>query len=927
MERVKRLGRGVVSVGLVAGIGGVLLGLLGTGCSLQLEPKPGAPVVARFDPEAGVIPVPSDVLLDREAGHLDLPIEDGQTPAEVAFRQYLNGLEAWSTTFPAKLDFSGRVDRDTITADTFQLWRWGTAPQRVEWRWGDLPLPAGFEGPTVALTTEKTRLEVTPPRRGWDGGATYVMLLRGGPDGAQDVNGRPVDIDVAFYYLRLAEKLDEYRNQRAFPGDTRAARLEKAAELEEVRLKLAPFFEYFEANAAPGQDPIPRDEIVALWSFTATTRSELCMDKPSQRMPLPFDLLIDPATGKVDLPAAAWDKQVVADGKLQANRLDGFGVSADFMFELTRAVDPSTATNRSLKLYRLSDPAPAVEIPIAKVTVMSADGAAPCQQTPVDAGCKQILLRLADADLPLTGKTTYVLVVHDGLRGLDGKPVVPMLIGHFMTAEQPLALDGVSQLESVVDTDAARLEGVRGTIAEFLTHLGRNDVVTAWPLTTMDALPALRDAIGLAGKIGAAPNPENVTIRQVNDSNRADSFGTLFPGNLSGVVRLAYESRLDGVGRIVEGTIKSPYFLDRQTRRWHLDGSYELEDVHFIMTVPENPPRPTPVVIFGHAIVTDRRFVLTIAGALAQKGFASVAVDFPFHGERIACVEAGSLISFPNFLPQELQDLLGTGWDQPMLKMYPCKSGADATCSPDGKCLDQNGNPEAFSNIIDLGSGEVLMDMKPASGAAFLDINDIPYINDHFAQAVVDLGALKRSLREGYWEVAAGTTFTTDKLYYAGQSLGGIIGATYVAMDPDIARAVLNVPGCDLVDMFQESVYFGPQVDDYFNRNSIPLTSYEHERNMNVVRWLIDSVDPHTVALQYRTNNRAALIQMDSGELPGISQGDFVIPNRTTRILQRISGLPMREYPSAMHGDLVIPLLGDQMLADLAAFMAGEINQ
>jgi pimeloyl-ACP methyl ester carboxylesterase len=618
----------------------------------------------------------------------------------------------------------------------------------------------------------------------------------------------------------------------------------------------------------------------------------------------------------------------VADGKLQANRLNGFGVSADLMFELSRAVDPSTATPQNLKLYKLSDPPG--EIPIDSVRVMSPDsedGEAPCQQTPPDPGCVQVLLRLSDDNLPLDGKATYAVVVHDGLRGLDGKPVVPMLIGHFMKSDQPLAVDGVSQLESVDDADAARLEGVRVKLAQFLDHLGRNDVVTAWPVTTMDALPALRDAIAVAGKIGGPADPENVTIRQVNDSNRADSFGTLFPGNLSAAVRLAYESRLDGVGRIVEGTIKSPYFLDRQTRRWHRDGSYEFDDVRFVMTVPENPPHPTPVVIFGHAIVTDRRFVLTIAGALAQKGFAAVAIDFPFHGERIACVEAGSLIAFPNFLPQQLQDLLGTGWDQPMLKMYPCKSGADATCSPDGQCLDKNGNPEPFSNIIDLGSGEVVMDMKPASGAAFLDINDIPYINDHFAQAMVDLGALKRSLREGYWSVAAGTTFKTDAFYYAGQSLGGIIGATYVAMDPDITRGVLNVPGCDLVDMFQESVYFGPQVDDYFNRNHIPLTSYEHERNMNVVRWLIDSVDPQTVAHLYRTNNRPALIQMDSGQLPGISNGDFVIPNRTTRILQRISGLPMREYPSAMHGDLVIPVLGDQMLTDLAAYMAKEIDQ
>ncbi|MBW2455171.1 MAG: hypothetical protein JRI68_11705, partial [Deltaproteobacteria bacterium] len=48
---------------------------------------------------------------------------------------------------------------------------------------------------------------------------------------------------------------------------------------------------------------------------------------------------------------------------------------------------------------------------------------------------------------------------------------------------------------------------------------------------------------------------------------------------------------------------------------------------------------------------------------------------------------------------------------------------------------------------------------------------------------------------------------------------------------------------------------------------------------------------------------------------------------RTTRVLQRVSGLPMREYPSVLHADLIVPLLGDAMLGDMAAFLAGEIDQ
>jgi hypothetical protein len=387
-------------------------------------------------------------------------------------------------------------------------------------------------------------------------------------------------------------------------------------------------------------------------------------------------------------------------------------------------------------------------------------------------------------------------------------------------------------------------------------------------------------------------------------------------------VRDVYSLRLNGVHRVIEGTIKTPYQLDPVTRRMREDGGHEVQDVHFVMTIPETATnmQPVPVVIFAHAIVTDRRFVLTIAGELAQKGFAAIAIDLPFHGERIACIDT-SLVALPNFLSDELKDLLGF-YDN-LIMLPPCLSGAEASCSPTGECLDANGNPEPFNSFLMLDGKPAVMDMKPASGAAFLDVDDIPYIKDHFLQALVDLGALKRSLRHGDWQTATGFALRTNSFYFAGQSLGSIIGAVYTAVDPDTERAVLNVPGADMVDLFTESIYFKPQFDDYFAREGIDIGSYEQERLLNVARWLIDSVDPHTLAFRWQSGGPAALLQIDSGP----PTGDIIIPNRTTRVLQRVSGLPMREYPSILHADLIVPLLGDAMLGDMAAFLAGEIDQ
>ncbi|MBW2523174.1 MAG: hypothetical protein JRI23_03325 [Deltaproteobacteria bacterium] len=339
-----------------------LAATIAASCSLPLDPAAPAPTVARFDPDASVIPLPTDILLDHETGRLDLPIEEDMTPAEQAFRGFINEGYGWSTTFPASVEFSGPVDRQSITAHSLQIWHWGDQPARIDWAWHDEPVDAHFEGPLVELREEETELSIEPPRFGWPAGGQVVMLVRGGGLGVHDLAGRPVDIDAPFFFLRLSEPLDTYDNQRAFPGATRAERLDTARQLEEIRVDLDPLFRFFEGADLPAEQRIPREEVVALWSFTATTDAELAMDERSQRIPIPFELLIDPDTGLVDVDPAPWDTELEADAKRQLNRLAGFGVSANLMFELTEAVDPATATPANIKLLRLG--ASPAEIPI-----------------------------------------------------------------------------------------------------------------------------------------------------------------------------------------------------------------------------------------------------------------------------------------------------------------------------------------------------------------------------------------------------------------------------------------------------------------------------------------------------------------------------------------------------------------------------------
>ncbi len=867
----------------------VAVACLTSSCGLPLDTDQRVPTYAIFDPSRGEVPMPNDALRDAEAGHLDLPIDDDLSPAERDFREWLNTRDGWSTTLPATVRFSDAIDESTVDTSSVQLW-------------DDLPSGAvRVEDVTVRLDEDDRRLSIVPPRTGWQRGHTYFVVVRGGESGVRDAHGFGIGPDAIFYFLRGRERLDTVGHNRAFPGATRAERLETGARLEELRAVLQPRFEFFEDAARPTESEIPREEVAALWSFTVTGDPELAMDRDSQRVPLPFDLLLDPDTGLVLLDEAPWDTDLERDAKHQVNELDGFAVSANLLFELTEAVDPSSVAGR-VHLFDLGEGDR--ELPIT-VRVMGDDGEPPCLASPTPSDCVHLVIEVDDAELPLRGQSTYAVTVDRGLRSARGEDVEPMPIGFFMRSEHPLEVDGRSQIGSLTDPLAHRLELTRARLDAFLDRHGRDDLVTAWPFTTLHAEPALAEASRSTITAGAPIVP---TIRE--RLAPIDALEALFPGVGGAAIRAIYLTRTAGVREFVIGTLPSPYCLDPVTRRWRDDGC-EAQPVRFYLSIPEDadPSRPLPVVIFGHAVVTDARFMMTVAGELARRGFATISIDFPFHGERIACIDS-SLVAVPNFFPPAVRTL--TGLNDDILRFPPCASGSDARCSTEGRCLTSDGRPDEFTAFP-------LVAVQVASGAAFLDVADLPFINDHFRQALVDLSTLLHAIQTSDWGAAVGQPLDPETIHYAGQSLGAIIGAVWVSTTPEIVRAVLNVPGSDMVDLFVESTYFSPQIAEYFTSLDIRDPSFERERLLDVARWLIDSVDPHSVGHLYARDGRTVLLQMD--------RGDIIIPNRTTRTLERVSGLPLREYPSPLHADLVVPGIGDRQLSELGMFLSGEIGR
>lgn len=810
-----------------------------SGCSLSLDPPPLV-VQARFDPDAQVVPMPNDILRDRVSGLLALPLDGKLSDAEKEMRGWLNQLDGWPTTLPATVKFTAPVDGSSVDGNSVQVWRWGAVPVEL-----------GADVAPRALDHDGLGLTITAPDAGWARGATYVVLARGGDQGLRGANREPVVADAAFYFLRLTQPLDDPMHQRAFPGATRDERLANAAKLEKIRKELVPYFDFFATRG------IARAEIASLWTFTPTSRTEIAMDVASQRMPLPFDLLIDRTTGRISIPPSAKDRPVEAEGKRRLSEYDGWGLSSGLMFETTAPVGAVTA--KDVELYEASDPPQRIDVTLKVHT-------------------DQKHIEVTPSALPLKEGTTYGLVVRDSFVDAAGRPVIPMSIGQFMRTKAPIAEMNHSNIGGVADEDAARVEWTRQRVSKLLDTVGRAHAVTAWPYTTQTVFARVQAAMDKAAAIGPPVKPANLQH--------------LTP--LAALADFPLNTSLVSVQDVYYGTLSLPSWLDDKTRDWHVDGSYVMRDVQFTLTVPRNANGPVPVVMFGHGLMTESRFVLALGDALASRGFAAIAIDFPYHGGQSRCSDQSVV--------ETIDPQTGKATALP-----PCQSGS--TCNEFGRCVDGNGK----GNNLALWP---VLNYPVASGAAFIEIDHIANTKDHFQQALVDFSELRRSLQGADW---GGLTVKLDgsKLYYAGQSLGGILGGAFLPYAPEVQRAVLNVPGADVVDLYKNSPTFGAQVTGFFTRQMIDPTSWQAARFLNLGRMMQDAVDPQSTAA--RLKGRKIFIQM--------ATLDSIIPNANTEILQTLSGAPRRDYV-AEHGFIVIPIepacIPGQ--SDLGNFLDGSLS-
>jgi len=174
------------------------------------------------------------------------------------------------------------------------------------------------------------------------------------------------------------------------------------------------------------------------------------------------------------------------------------------------------------------------------------------------------------------------------------------------------------------------------------------------------------------------------------------------------------------------------------------------------------------------------------------------------------------------------------------------------------------------------------------------DFNKGPQIADKLEQSIIDFITLEAAARG---PMAASDAFKVNnmavidptRIYYVGGSLGGIMGNTFMAYDPNITRGVLAVPGGNWSMLLERSAAW--QILLTVHQGAYPDPEV-HQLNLALAFGMgLEPVDPMTTAAHVLKDplfgNPAKNI------LIWYALGDSLVTNISTEMTARELGIPL----------------------------------
>jgi virulence factor lipase-like protein len=566
------------------------------------------------------------------------------------------------------------------------------------------------------------------------------------------------------------------------------------------------------------------------------------------------------------------------------NQLDGFNLQPRISIPFDGAIDSASVSSKTVFLAQL---------PSRLALGRELDDDAFAGFKPNIIGINQIVwdpaskTLFAESDQHLDQDSNYLVIVTRGIKDAAGNPI---------RRARGLSSDGADNSDATLRAYRHALKRLLEgeTLRAIAPGVDPDDIAVASVFTTESAtatLESIRDQIKRAAAPSVSFNlgsggektvfPLN-TVTGLTWNVQALTVGPLVPTSLNSALA-ALQVFPGAVGTLAFGKFNSTQwknsdvFIPPVPTRSSVPPT-GTEDVYFNLFIPAGP-RPTngwPVAIFGHGFTDSKQGApFAVASTLAHNGIASIAINVVGHG----------------FGPNSTLTL---------------QQGATSVSFPEGgRGVDQDGNGQITSAE---GSSTFFAGPRGTVGS-----------RDALQGTVADLMQLVRAIQGGIDANGDGLPdLDVNRIYYAGQSFGGIYGTIFMGIEPDVRAGVPNVPGGSIIDIVRLSPGFqllltqslavrtpqllnaGPPI--FFNDNSplrnqptvinnVPLAT-AIQTVEDTSRWLGQAGDPVAWAPFIRKsplpgeNAKRVIVQF--------ARGDKTVPNPTATALIRSGDLADR---------------------------------
>ncbi len=567
-------------------------------------------------------------------------------------------------------------------------------------------------------------------------------------------------------------------------------------------------------------------------------------------LPFPTNLLLSGTTDlTLNVPLGEdGDPNDFGDPAVALSALDGFSPIAPWGMPFSANVAPSSVTSgNSVRVFEVGLTGPGGGVTgIAAELQPGVDYVA----VPNGAGIGIVPLKA------LKQITSYMAVITNGVTDDAGNAATPDQTYFITQRTSPLVdANGNSTDPLLPNSTAQALEPLRQLtnsqeIAASSVGINPADIVLSFVMTTQSITPVLSAVYAQSGPGASVLAPTGLTTLVAGGAGIADIYVGIqsSPYYLEAPSASNPTAPLNGFWKAAPGAYVAPFDafgLDPTSTNLTFANPFPVatgvQTYPVIMTLPNansgqtKPASGWPIVIFQHGITRNRTDMLAIADTLASIGYAVIAQDLALHG-----------ITDP-INPFYVEGTpFGPIANERTFDVDYANNAADP----------ENPGPDG---IID------------DSGSYFINLSNLLVSRDLLRQGSADLFTLTATIPTMDYDGDGVPDFDGSRIAFVSQSLGSIIGATFLAIEENVTTAVLSVGGGGIARLLEGSPAFGPRIRAGLEGLGVIAGTAQFAQFMVVTQSVLDAGDPLNFAPLTGARNNILFHEV---------LGDQVVPNR-----------------------------------------------